>query len=52
MRFRVLVGLGLLSGRLLGDGCSLGLRYVFLVRVPECWFVCHHSSVFGVGFFF
>ena len=36
--FLVLVQLGWLSGRLLGNSCLLGLRYVFLVYVPECHF--------------
>ena len=38
VRFHVLVRLGDLSGRLLGNSCSLGLRYVFLVYVPKCHF--------------
>ena len=34
-RFHILVVVNfrLLSGRLLGNGCSLGLQYVFLVQV-------------------
>ena len=31
VRFHILVQFGLLSGRLLGNGCSLGLRHVFMV---------------------
>ena len=30
-RFHTLVMFGLLSGRLVGNSCYLGLRYVFLV---------------------
>ena len=31
-------------------GCSLGLKYVFLVQVSDCQFSCFFStSVFGVG---
>ena len=37
--FIFLVQFGKLSGRLLGDSCSLGLQYVFLV----------YPSVYGVG---
>ena len=38
VRFHISVKFRLLSGRLLGNSCSLGLRYVFLVLVPKCHF--------------
>ena len=38
VRFYILVQFVCLSGRLLGNSCSLGLRYVFLVKVPMCHF--------------
>ena len=31
VRFHILVKFGLLSARLLGNSCSLGLRHIFLV---------------------
>ena len=36
--FIFLVLFGWPSGRLLGNSCSLGLRLVFMVRVPKCHF--------------
>ena len=37
--FIFLVKFGLLSGRLLGNSCLLGLRYVCLLYVPQCHFI-------------
>ena len=51
VNFHILVKFGLLSGRLLGNSCSLDLRYVFLVKVTKCRFVLFRS-VCGVGRFF
>ena len=48
--FKYLVKLGLLSGRLLGNSCSLGLRYNHSVSVPYCQSCFTHVTlVFGVG---
>ena len=38
VRFHILVKFGFLSGRLLGNSCSLGFRYVFLVYAHKCQF--------------
>ena len=35
----ILVKFGQLSGRLLGNSCSFGLRSVFFVKVPDCQFM-------------
>ena len=47
VRFHILLKLGLLSGRLLGNSYSLGLRYVLYLEVPDCV-----SSFFPTSFFF
>ena len=53
-RFHILVKIGLLSDRLLGNSCSLDLRYVFfLVQVPKGHFSFFFQPlVYGVGIFF
>ena len=39
------------SGRLIGGGCSIGLLCVFLVLVPDCWFVFLPPRFLEWGFF-
>ena len=34
-----------------GNGCPFGLRGVFVVWVPDCWFGFFPPRVFGVGIF-
>ena len=50
IRFHILSMFGLLSGSLLGNSCSLGLRYVSHVEVPNCQF-CFSSLGFWSGDF-
>ena len=38
VRFRVFGWVCVAGGRLVGNSCSLGLRCVFLVWVPHCFF--------------
>ena len=39
------------EGHLLGNSCSLSLRYVFLVKVPKYHFSFFQPLVCGVGIF-
>ena len=51
VRYYIFRSVRLIEG-LLGNSCSLGLRCVFLMWVPECHFVFFHPLVYGVGISF
>ena len=51
-RFHILVEFRLLSGRLLGNSCSLGLLCVSLYKYLSVFLVFSHHSVYGVGISF
>ena len=53
--FIFLDNFGLLSGRLSANSCSLGLRYVFFDKVPNCLIVnlvFFHLGFWNGDFFF
>ena len=51
VRFHILVKFGYLSGRLLRNSCSLGLRYVFWYKYLNVILVFSHPSVCGMSSF-